>query len=70
MEELTIGELREKMDTGELSARVIVESYLERVERIDPSLRSVIEVNPDALSIAEEHFRAEQILDNLIQSCH
>jgi amidase len=56
MEELTIHELQSKMAAGELTARSIVESYLERIEQIDqhgPTVNSVIEINPDALAIAE-----------------
>ncbi len=53
MEEFTIFELQSKMSSGELTARRIVESYLERIEQIDqhgPLIRSVIELNPDALA--------------------
>ncbi len=44
------------MASGRYSARQIAELYLRRIEEIDrtgPALRSVIEVNPDALSIAD-----------------
>jgi amidase len=56
MDEMTIQELQKRMATGALTARSITEMYLERIEKIDqsgPALRSVIEVNPDALSIAD-----------------
>ena len=55
MEEFTILELQSKMSSGELTARRIAESYLERIEQIDqhgPSIRAVIELNPDALGMA------------------
>ena len=54
--EWTIGELHEKMESGELSARQIAELYLQRIEAVDksgPFLNSVIELNPDALEIAD-----------------
>ncbi len=54
--EVTVRELREAMDAGRLTARSIVKSYLERIEEIDrrgPQLNSVIELNPDAVEIAE-----------------
>lgn len=57
LEELTISDLQEKMSKGELTARSIVEAYLSRIESIDksgPRLNSVIEVNPEALSIADK----------------
>src|SRR5436305_10989587 len=53
---LTIPELQQRMAAGELSARSLAEMYLRRIEEIDhngPSLHSVIEVNPDALEIAD-----------------
>ncbi|HXH71175.1 MAG TPA: amidase [Pyrinomonadaceae bacterium] len=52
--EITIGELQAKMNSGEISAKKLVEKYLERIKDIDPKIRSVIETNPDALKIAEE----------------
>src|SRR5258708_37070902 len=45
------------MPDGSFTACEITQTYLERIERIDqsgPRLRSVIEVNPDALAIAEQ----------------
>jgi amidase len=57
LNETTVDELQQKMASGELSSRKITELYLERIEAIDndgPGLNSVIEINPDALTIAEE----------------
>ena len=54
-EEATIADLQEQMGSGELTARALAESYLERIEELDrsgPELHSIIEVNPDALDIA------------------
>jgi amidase len=56
LEETTIGDLANHMQSGRLTARSIAEQYLARIESIDrsgPTLRSVIEANPDALSIAD-----------------
>ncbi len=56
MEEATITELQEKMESGKLTARAIVEAYLDRIKRIDkegPVLNAIIELNPDALEIAD-----------------
>ena len=55
LEEATIARLQEDMELGKHTARSIAELYLEHIDRIDrngPSLRSVIELNPDALEIA------------------
>ncbi len=56
MEERTIGELRQAMQERQTTSHALVEWYLERIERLDrhgPTLNSVIEINPDALEIAE-----------------
>ena len=45
------------MQSGRLTARSITEKYLARIEEADkhgPAVNSVIELNPDALDIAEE----------------
>jgi amidase len=56
MEEHTILGLQALQQSGALSARQITQQYLEQIEQIDkngPALNSVIELNPDALAIAE-----------------
>jgi amidase len=56
LDEITIGELAERMASSNETARSIAEKYLARMEEIDrqgPALRSVIELNPDALAIAD-----------------
>ncbi len=54
IEEITINELQAKMKSGELTARKLIELYLQRIKEIDPKLNSVLETNPDALKIADE----------------
>ncbi len=57
LDEVTIADLQAGMRTGTYSSRAIVEAYLTRVEEIDkkgPALRSYLEVNPDALAVAEQ----------------
>jgi len=56
LEEATVEQLQDWMTSGRYSARQIAELYLRRIDEIDrhgPELRSVIEVNPDALAIAD-----------------
>jgi amidase len=56
LEEITIEQLQARLTRGEFSGRQLVEAYLARIEAIDragPTLRSIIETNPDALQIAE-----------------
>ncbi|AKQ45099.1 amidase [Rufibacter radiotolerans] len=56
LNEATIQELQQKMQKGELTSRQITQMYLDRIQAIDksgPKINSVIEVNPDALQIAD-----------------
>jgi len=56
LEEATIRELQDGMKSGKYTARGIAERYLERIAALDkrgPAVNSVIEVNPDALALAE-----------------
>jgi amidase len=55
-DEITIAELQAGMTAGKYTARSIVEKYIARIDQIDkrgPAINSIIETNPDALSIAE-----------------
>ena len=57
MKEHTILELGHKMAAGDTTACDLVEDYLNRIISIDrsgPRLNAVIEINPDALEIAEK----------------
>jgi len=56
LEEATLEILQQKMQRGEYTSRAIAELYLKRIEAIDkqgPALRSILELNPDALTIAD-----------------
>lgn len=56
LEEITIAQLQKKMQQGEASSVSITQAYLQRIERMDkqgPQLNSIIEINPDAIRIAE-----------------
>lgn len=56
LDEVTIDQLQSGMKSGKYSSRSITEQYLARIETVDksgPAINSVIEVNPDALDIAE-----------------
>jgi len=57
LEEATITELAARLARGELTSRQLVGRYAERVEALDragPTLRSVLELNPDADAIATQ----------------
>ena len=56
LNEITISKLQLSYKNGELSCEKVVKMYLERIDAIDksgPALNSVIEINPDAMSIAK-----------------
>ena len=55
LREKTISDLQTAMQNNDLTARDIVAYYIAEIERVDrngPELRSIIELNPDAMSIA------------------
>ncbi len=57
LNETTINELQTKMENGKISSRALSKMYLKRIAAIDkggPKLAAVIELNPDALRIAEK----------------
>src|SRR5437868_10988355 len=57
LEEITIADLQDGMKSGKFTARSLVEKYSARIDEIDkrgPAVNAIIEMNPDALSIAED----------------
>ena len=56
LNEVTISELQEKMASGKFSSEQITQLYLKRIGEVDkkgPVINAVIEINPDAISIAK-----------------
>jgi amidase len=56
LDEITLPELQAGMTSGRFTARSLVEKYTGRIEEIDqqgPAVNSVIQMNPEALAIAE-----------------
>lgn len=56
-DEITVDELINGMKSGKYTARSITEEYIKRIKEIDksgPAINSVLQVNPDALKIADE----------------
>ncbi len=63
IEEMTLDQMRRLMESDEMTSRSLVSAYLDRIEQLDrrgPELRSIIEINPDAMSIAEQLDRERQ----------
>ena len=56
LDEVTIPQLQDGMKSGKYTAQSLVEKYLARIDEIDkrgPAVNAIIELNPDALSIAQ-----------------
>jgi len=56
LDEITIPESQDGMKSGRFTARALAEKYLARIDEIDkrgPAVNAIIELNPDALSIAD-----------------
>ncbi len=57
LNEITIDQLQKLMQDGKLTSKSITQLYLKRIAALDkkgPAINAVIELNPDALKIAEE----------------
>jgi amidase len=56
LEEITVDQLQERYENGNLTASQVTRAYLDRIEDIDrngPGLNAIITVNPNALEIAD-----------------
>lgn len=51
--ETTIHDLQAGMSNGRFTARSLVEQYLARIQALDPQVNAIVELNPDALTIAD-----------------
>ena len=51
--EVTIADLQSQMKAKKLTSRRLVEMYLDRIKEIDQKTHAVLELNPDALAIAD-----------------
>jgi amidase len=57
LDEVTVSKLQSMMDSGAHTAQSITALYLQRIKEVDksgPAVNSVLELNPDAMAIAEE----------------
>jgi Asp-tRNA(Asn)/Glu-tRNA(Gln) amidotransferase A subunit family amidase len=56
LEEATIADARAAMTSGQLTARQLVQQYLDRIGALDragPQLHALLETNPEALALAD-----------------
>jgi amidase len=64
LDEITIADLQDGMQSGKFTARSLAEKYTARIEEIDkhgPAINSVLELNPDALAIADSLDRERKV---------
>jgi amidase len=54
LEEATVAGLQSAMASGQTTARKVAEQYLSRIANLDKKFNSIIELNPDALAIADQ----------------
>ena len=54
MEEATVDDIRLAFEQNKLTSRQLVDLYIERIERLNPDLHAVLEVNPDARALADK----------------
>lgn len=54
IEETSIKEIHQAFAQGKLTARELVDFYLHQIETLNPLLRGIIEVNPEAQNLADE----------------
>jgi amidase len=55
-EEMTVAQLQAGMTSGKFTSHQLVQAYLARIAELDkkgPALRAIMEINPDALAIAD-----------------
>lgn len=53
-DEVTVSALQDAMTSGTLTATEVTQFYLDRIETLNPSLHAVLEINPEALTIAAQ----------------
>src|SRR6476620_197361 len=54
--ERSVDDLRRALETGQLTTRTLTQAYLRRIDAVDrqgAAINSIIELNPDALEIAD-----------------
>ncbi|CAO2837101.1 unnamed protein product [Amaranthus hypochondriacus] len=64
IKEATIKDLQTAFHEKKLSSKELVQFYLNRIQKLNPVLRAVIEVNPDALHQAEQTDKRRESVKN------
>ena len=72
--ELTIQDIQNEMESGKLTSKELVMYYLYRIAKYDqdrPKINSILEINPDAIFIAEalDHERKTKGVSSTWYTC-
>lgn len=67
--EATIDDIHRAFNENQLTSRQLVDLYLDQIAALNPQLRSVLEVNPDARNQAEEADREREEAAAKDQNC-
>ncbi|KAB1207595.1 hypothetical protein CJ030_MR7G022897 [Morella rubra] len=54
LEEASVRDLQHALERNQLTSRQLVEFYLRQIQRLNPILKAVIEVNPEALYLVDK----------------
>ncbi|KAL8160581.1 hypothetical protein V2J09_002118 [Rumex salicifolius] len=65
IQEATIVDIQRAFHQHEITSKQLVKSYINQIHRLNPTLRAIIEVNPDALAQAEKADRQRKRRSNL-----
>lgn len=66
--EATIDDIQRAFAADKLTSRQLVDLYLDQIARLNPLLRGVLEVNPDARDQADEADRERKVVNQCRQS--
>ena len=69
LEEVSLSQLRQALKSGRYTEPQLVQLYLARIAELDPKLKSVIELNPDAMKEAER-LMSERAAGKLLGPLH
>ncbi|XP_077231068.1 putative amidase At4g34880 isoform X2 [Tasmannia lanceolata] len=70
IEEATVEEIQLAFKENNLTSRQLVQHYINAIEELNPTLSAVIEVNPDALSQADQADRERNLPGGCLSGMH
>ncbi|KAL3675210.1 hypothetical protein R1sor_025158 [Riccia sorocarpa] len=68
--EATVESIQEAFKAGSLTSRSLIELYLQRIEKYDPQLHSIIEINPEVWTLADKADKEREKAGGFIGGIH